>query len=81
MTVTCLQLSSQVTLETERGNKLHFKEGDILMIMFGDEDNQADYLVCAAGGGLPFVWVAKNHSHKIIPMEFKTWQELAALRS
>jgi hypothetical protein len=81
MPVTCLRLGSQVTLETEKGVKYHFKAGAVLMIMFGDEDENTDYLVCAAGNGLPFMWVAKNHNHEKVLMELSEWQKLSKLAS
>jgi hypothetical protein len=71
--VTCIVLDSSVTLDTEKGQRLSFNKGDTLMIMFSDEDASTNYLVCSAGGGLPFVWVARNHNHKVIEMELSEW--------
>lgn len=73
--VSCLVLANKVTLPTEKQGNIGFDKGEVLMIMFHDEDTTTDYLVCSAGGNIPFVWVAKNHQHKVIEMELDTWKK------
>lgn len=74
--VTCLQLATPVTLPTANGDKLPFEAGEVLMIVFSDMDDATEYIICSAGGGLPFLWIARNHSHKIVEMELTSWQAL-----
>lgn len=75
MIVTCLELDSDVVLSTERQKRISFKKGETLLIMSSDEDTDSNYYVCSAGGNIPFVWVDKRSSHKVVQMELSEWQK------